>query len=204
MTRTLTSLRLWNSGDQNGLNDLVAAHLPWLRGHVRKRLGHHLRGKAETEDYLQDALVEFLRYGPRIVIDDEDRFRALLVRIVENSIRDKNDWFKARRRAISRERPLPSDTILNLDARCKPIDTPSAVARSNERKAWIRLGMELVDPDDRKILVLRQWNKLPYSKISEELNISEDAARMRCNRAMSRLADIVGRLRRGGPIESPS
>ena len=201
MKRTYDSLHRWNNGDRAALEELVSAHLSWLRAHVSNRLGPRLRRKAETEDFLQDALVEFLLYGPRIVIDDEDRFRALLVRIVENTLRDKNDWFKAKRRTISRERPLPPDTILNLDPRHDPPGTPSAEVDSNERRAWIRLGMELSGSDDREVLVLRNWDRLSFSEIGEELGISEDAARMRHKRAMGRLAETVGRLRRGQPIE---
>lgn len=204
MTSTIESLHRWNSGDRAGLNELVSAHLSWLRAHVSNRLGPRLRRKAETEDFLQDALVEFLRYGPRIAIDDEDRFRALLVRIVENTLRDRDDWFKAKRRTISRERPLPPDTILDLNPQHKPADSPSAAARANEREAMIRLGMELSDTNDRKILVLRHWDRLPFQLIGDTLDISKDAARMRHNRALRRLAKIVGRLRRGQSIEDPS
>jgi RNA polymerase sigma factor (sigma-70 family) len=142
-------------------------------------------------------MVQFLQYGPRIQINDEDHFRALLVRIVENGLRDKNDWFKARRRAISQECPLPSDTILCLDNPRQRVKTPSAAAQDSEREAWVRLGMELLEPEEREVLVFRQWENLSFAKIGERLGITADAARMRNNRAISRLGEIVGELRRG-------
>ena len=57
--------------------------------------------KVESSDIVQDAALQFLKYGPRFILSDEEKFRALLVRIVENVLRDKHDWFSARRRAIA-------------------------------------------------------------------------------------------------------
>lgn len=104
ITRNL--LRQWNEGDEQSLNKLMERHLPWIRNHAHHRVGPHLRSKGETCDYVQDAMVEFLRYGPRIRITDENHFRALLIRIVENTLRGKRDWFVAQRRNISRQMPL--------------------------------------------------------------------------------------------------
>lgn len=195
-TQTSQFLQRWHDGDPKGLEDLLARHLPWIRARVSKRMGPVLRRKAETTDYVQDAMVEFLRYGPRILISDGDHFRALLVRIVENALRDKHDWFTRRRRAVSRERPLPADTVLSLDPPRARMKTPSAAAGHHEREAWVRLGMELLEPEDREVLVLRQWENLSFAEIGERLGISKDAARMRNNRAVSRLGEIVGSLRR--------
>jgi RNA polymerase sigma-70 factor (ECF subfamily) len=119
------------------------------------------------------------------------------VRIAENVLRNKNDWFSARRREMARLRPLPADTILHLDPpKESKIKTPSQMAQANEEEAWIRLGMELIDPEDRGILVLRQWDNLSFPEIGERLGISEDAAWMRHSRALRRLGKTVGSLRR--------
>ena len=197
-SQTLLHLEQWNGGDPAGLDALLSRHLPWIRAHIRRRMGPLLRKKAESCDYLQDVMVEFLRYGPRIQVSAGAQFRALLVRIVESALRDKHDWFTARRRAISRERPLPPDTVLRIDPPRERSETPSVEADNHERQAWLRLGMELVDPGDREVLVLRQWDGLPFPEIGKRLALSEDAARMRYNRAVGRLADDVGRLRRHG------
>jgi hypothetical protein len=78
-SRTLGYLEQWKGGDPAGLDALLDRHLPWIRAHVRKRIGPLLRKKTESCDYLLDVIIEFLR--------------------------NKHDWFTARRRAISRERP---------------------------------------------------------------------------------------------------
>ena len=196
-SQTVQFLQAWNQGDRKGLDSLLAHHLPWIQAHVRKRLGSLLRNRGETVDFVQDAMIQFLQYGPRIQITDDNHFRALMMRIVENTIRDKHDWFTAKRRALSRENPLPRDTILCLDPPRARVRTPSMEAHESEQEAWIRLGMELMDPEDREVLILRQWEDLPFAEIGERLGLSEDAARMRNNRAVSKLGKIVGNLRRG-------
>jgi RNA polymerase sigma factor (sigma-70 family) len=160
-------------------------------------MGPLLRKKAETTDYLHDAMVDFLCYGPKIMISDENHFQALMTRIVENALRDKYDWFKARRRSISKERPLPSDTVLHLDRPDAAVKTPSAEAQHHEREAWIRLGMEFLDPKDREILILQKWDDLSFVEIGKRLGISPDAARMRHNSAVDRLTEKVQMLRHG-------
>jgi RNA polymerase sigma factor (sigma-70 family) len=190
-------LSRWNRGNEAALEQLLDRHLAWITNHGRRRVGPFLRGKAETADYVQDAVIEFLRYGPRIQISDDRHFRALLVKIVENTLRDRRDWFMAQRRWNSKLRPLPSDTVLSLDPPKHAVQRPSQEAVKHEREAWIRLGMELVDPEDRDIIVLHQWEGRTFADIARRLKITSDAARMRYTRAVMRLGRKVAHLQRG-------
>jgi RNA polymerase sigma-70 factor (ECF subfamily) len=187
----------WNSGDSKGLDALLERHLPWIHDQVRKRLGPQLRGKAETCDFVQDALIEFLRYGPRFTISSGATFRALLLKIVENTIRHKHDWFTARRRDIARENPLPSETVLSLDTPRGSTKTPSQSVAHHEEEAWVRLGLEVLDPQYREVLVLRKWDTLSFDEIGARLKITGNAAKMRHRRAVDRLAGCVWALRSG-------
>jgi len=193
---TSTSLSRFHSGDDKGLDALIKRHLAWIHNHVHRRLGSLLRKKGDTTDYVQDAIVQFLKYGPRFMISKDDDFRGLMVCIVENTLRDKRDWYTARRREIARERPLGSDTVLYLDPPKGSVKTPSKSADAHEREAWIRMGMELMDPKERGLIILRQWDKKSFVEIGKILEIDSDAARMRYNRAVGRLSEKVGYLRR--------
>jgi len=203
MKNTQTSLLLqqWHGGDEKALDSLLDRHLPWLRNHVRKRLGALLRRKGETNDYVQDAIVQFLKYGPRVVISDENHFRALLVRIVENSLRNNYDWFTALRRQAAREHPLSRDSVLYLDPPRDGVKTPSHSAKNHEQEAWVRFAMELLESEDREVLVLRQWEKMSFADIGKQVGISSEAAWMRHKRALNRLADKAWGLRQGKVAE---
>lgn len=143
---------------------------------------------------MHEAVVEALEYSPPFLIDDRDRFRGLLVRIVENVLRDRDDWYRARRRDMARERPLPSASVLQLEVEGS---SPSQAADRSEWEDWLRLGLEFLDAEDRTVILRRQWDGQDYESLGRELGVSADAARMRFNRALSRLAQVVERLKRG-------
>ena len=196
-TETAHFLKQWHEGDSDGLNALLERHLPWIREHVHQRIGPLLRKMGDTCDYVQDAMVQFLQYGPRFTVLSDEQFRSLVLQIVENALRNQHDRFVALRRKIALERPIPSDTVISLDPVRAPKKTPSMSAERHEREAWIRLGMEFLDPVDREIILLRKWDGLTFPKIGKCLGISKDAARMKHNRAVLKLSEKVGALRRG-------
>jgi len=203
-SKTSLFLKQWHCGDLDGLYALLQRHLPWIQSKVRQRMGPVLKKKAETSDYVQDVLTRFLKDGPRFVLSNEAAFRGLLLKIVENTLRDKHDWYTARRRAISKERPLPSDTILDLDSAQPKVRTPSKSAAFHEQEAWIRLGMEFLESKDREILVLRQWDGLSFAQIGERFGLKTNAAWKMHDRAVCRLGEVVSALRSGDELFSSS
>jgi RNA polymerase sigma factor (sigma-70 family) len=196
-TDTLQKLEQWHRGEKAGLDTLLKRNLDWIQARVRQRLGTKLRQRLESCDIVQDAALQFMQYGPRFLVSDERHFRALVARIVENILRDKHDWFEARRRAIARERPLPTDTVLYLNQKKDSVLSPSEDAQRNEEEAWIRLGIELLSPDDREVLVLHQWDHKSFNEIGKHFNITPESAWKRHKRAVKHLAEKIGDLRRG-------
>ncbi|MBL9077307.1 MAG: sigma-70 family RNA polymerase sigma factor [Planctomycetes bacterium] len=195
-------LRAWHRGDTSALDRLVAREMSWLSGHVRRRLGPLLRARHDTQDIVQEALLGALRDGPRFVVDDRRRLRALLARIVENVIRREHERFTAGRRDLRRDVALPaSDVVLDLTSRC-PFPRPSQAAAADEERAWIRLALELLDRDDRDVIVLREYRGLPFAAIAAEFASTEDAVRMQFSRALQRLGAALDRLRSGRLDES--
>ncbi len=195
--QTTMLLERWQDGDRPALEQLVELHLPWIRERVHRRLGPMLRQKAETGDIVQDAVIEILTYAPRFRIENGKLFRGLLAQMVENVLRGKHDWFTAKRRAVAKERQAAGDTILYLDAPIRGVTRPSVVAQRNEQQDWVRLGIEMLDPDSRDVVVLRQWEQLPFDEIGEKLEISTEAAKKRYQRALAKLSEIIGAMRRG-------
>ncbi len=193
-TSTRDLLTRMHGGDEDALRDLVARHLPWIRACVHERLGRKLRQRAETQDFVHEAVVEVLRHGPRFTVSSDEHFRALLGRIVENVLRGKHRRWAAERRDAAQERPLPTESVLDLDPRRAPATTASAAVDRREREAWLRLGMELLRPEDREVVELRQEG-LPFEEVGAELGVAANAARMRFDRALARLGALVVRLR---------
>ena len=191
---TLLLLRRWHAGDAAALDDLLRRELPWFQREVQHRMGNELRARTDADDIVQQALLNVLRHGPRFEVADTEHYRALLLRIVENTVRKLVRDGRREKRAAAREEPLPSGSVLALEA---GVTRPSAAADRNEKRAWVQLALELLDPDDREVILLRQWEGLPYAEIATRCAVSEDAARMRFERAVARLVRLVARLRAG-------
>jgi len=192
--QTLTLLQRWHGGDRQALEALLARDLPWLAAEVRRRMGKELLARTDVDDVVQQAAIAVLQSGPRFLIADRDHYRALMLRIVENTIRKQIRLGRQQKRAAAREEPLPSGSVVALDGSAT---RPSAAADRNERRAWVQLALELLADGDREIILLRQWEGLPFATVGEQLGIAEDAARMRFERALARLARTVQQLRSG-------
>lgn len=190
-------LRRWHAGDEAALTVLVHAQLPWLRALVERRLGGFLRDRGDPDDYLQEVVLDFLRDGPRFQVQSTAQLRALLARIVENTLRDRNDWYRAKRRFLAGQVSLPTDTVLQLDPALQRGTTPSQGAQRNEVREWVRLGIELLEPEDRKILLAREYEDRSFVEIGAELGMMPNAVRMRWVRAVGRLAELLQELRAG-------
>ena len=198
---TVRLLAQWHAGDAEAPAKLVALHLPWLHAQVEARLGPFLRAQAEPMDYLHDIMLAFLRDAPKFQVRDGTHLRSLLIRIAEHALRDKNDWFRAKRRDLARRVAVPSDSVLDLDSKLHVSSTPSRHAARNETREWIRLALELLDGADRKVLIEREYEQRSFEEIGRELNLSANAARMRWTRALARLTEVMQSLRAGNVPE---
>lgn len=194
---TVQLLRGWHAGDRAALEALIRENLPWIAAHVRGRLRPDIRNEAETMDFVQEAMLEVFEDGPRFEVASRAHFRGLFARIVENNIRDKVKWMHRQRRDRRREKGDAGDTVLKLDPPVRAVTTPSECAARNERQAWLRLALELLGPEDREVLRLREWEGLTFAEIGRHMGTGEEAARKRYHRALPKLAERVGELRGG-------
>jgi len=197
---TILLLQRWHAGETAAFEALLVRHLPWLQTYVHRRLGHLLRTRGETADYVQEAMIDALRYGPRVVVKDEDQFRALLGRIVENVLRDENDRFRTKKRDAGRERELPADSVLDLDAPKRDVTRPSQAAAREEERAWLRLALECLPPLERRLILRRDFEDAAFAELGVELGLAEDAARMRYRRAVVKLAERMEQIQRDGVV----
>lgn len=194
---TVHLLEAWHQGDREALGGLLDRNLDWIRAHVRKRLGDGMRRAGETQDFVQEAMVEVLESGPRFQVVDEAHFRRLLARIVENSIRGQHRFMHREKRDVRRERGVASDTVLRLDPAQSEVTRPSQHADREEHVAWVRLALEFLAPLDREVLWLHQYDELSFVEIATRLDMTADAVRMRFHRALPRLAKKVTELQKG-------
>jgi RNA polymerase sigma-70 factor (ECF subfamily) len=169
------------SGDRDALEGLLRRHAPVLRRWARGRLPGWARTYLDTDDLVQDTLVQTLgrldAFEPRGV----GAFQAYLRQAVLNRIR--NEMRNATRR------PLPA-----------PLDSAAASREvSPLERAMTRQGLEHYDralsrlpPADRDAVVARLEFGLSYQEIAAaQHRPSADAARVAVGRALLKLAGLL-------------
>ncbi|MEZ5966510.1 MAG: hypothetical protein R3F56_21925 [Planctomycetota bacterium] len=195
-TTTMDLLARWRARDMAALDALLRRDLDWIRRRVHAQVGPGLRAAGDTEDFVQDAAIELLKDGPRFVLSSRAQFRALLAQILANVLRAGHRRLHALKRDAGRNQPLPSDTVLDLDASCKQLARPEEAAALAEEREWLRLGVLLLDPDDQTVIDLH-WAGHTDEEIGECMGTNANAARMRRARATDRLARVVRKLKNG-------
>ena len=205
VSNTRDLLLRWHAGDEAALVTLVERDLDWIEAQARRRLGPRLRRRADTQDIVQETLIEVLRYGPRFVLSDRGHLRGLLARMVENVLRAQADHHGAQKRDLAREVGLGSaaaapDSVLELDPPAGAT-APDRAAERGELRDWVRLALELLEPGDRDLIVWRDFDEQPFAAIATRLGEGEDTVRMRHRRALPKLARILRSLQRGSITE---
>ena len=188
LERTNELIARLNAGDEAAYHELIASNQEWVRRRVRERLGPALRAKVETVDLVQSTMAEALRYRPNLRVAGREQFRALMARIVENVIRGFHDHVRAQCRDAAREEPLASGSVHAAPSRQVAPDELCASMEADER---LREALTRLRADDRRVLELRYFQQMAFADIGLELNLSADAARMKCSRAEAKLRDAL-------------
>jgi RNA polymerase sigma-70 factor (ECF subfamily) len=139
------------------------------------RLATVILGNAiEAEDAVADAALSAWRSRTRL--RETERFEAWFGRIVVNTCRDR---LRSRRRHPVAE--LPADEVRSPDG--DRADFRDAV---HARDAMSR-AFEVLEPDERIVLVLRFWLDLPVDAIAERVGIPAGTVKSRLHHATERL-----------------
>lgn len=192
---SLTRLARWRSGDPAALAELLTEFLPWLQAEVHANLGR-ASGPEDSQDLVQTAIVNFLSSGPRFIPGSEAQFRALLRRIALNEVIDLR-----RRAACVRAGRLEGGSGSGSQPPAQPYSSfafqrPSKVAERAEEAEWVRLALQFLSSEERRLLVAAEVEGCPWEDVAQELGLpSADAARVKAARLKPRLANLLRQLR---------
>lgn len=196
---TIRQLQRAVEGDQEILNDLLGRYRGRLRRMVRLRMDGRLRGRIDSSDVIQDAYLDATRRLGEYLENPKAPFFLWLRFLVGQKLIDLyRHHFEVKARDVRREElrlfhgALPQATSEVLAAQLLGhYTTPTQAVVRAEMKLRLEEALNSMDPVDREILALRQFEHLSNSEAAQELGIEESAASKRFIRALRRLKQIL-------------
>jgi RNA polymerase sigma-70 factor, ECF subfamily len=180
---TYSLLERAKGGDRDALEVLFARHIPALRRWASGRLPRWVRDVADTQDLVQDSVLQVFKRVEAFEPRGNGALQAYLRQAVMNRIRNE---FRSKGRRPSFEdidEQAPAD-------RTSPLE---AAIRQEQLDRYDNALSRLSD-QERDLIVARVEVGLTYEEIAEVLGKpSWNAARMATARALLRLADELKR-----------
>lgn len=156
-------------GFPEALNELYRRYQQPIHGFFRRRIADSSRAEELTQETFLALLRAANRYEPRAL------FRTYLYAIALKILR------AYRRKAIFRAAFLGrSETISDLGRQ-----------DATETGLWIRRAIGQLEPTDREILLLREFEQLSYAEIADLLHLPINTVRSRLFRARIALRELL-------------
>ena len=181
--RTTTLLQRAQGGDVEAIEELMARYRPRLVRWAAGRLPAYSRGAAETQDIVQDTMLQAFRRLGEIEIRGEGTLQAYLRQCLLNGIRMQ----------IRRAKRKPSGSS-DLKEPESPEPSPIDAAIGAEAAAGYERALATLSDTDREIIVAH----VEFGCSHEELarltgKASANTARIALRRALARLAAAMAR-----------
>ena len=173
------------AGDEDALDQLYRRYLPHLTRWARGRLPRWARDLVNTEDVVQETMMQSLRHVEHIEYRSEGAFQRYLRTALKNRIR--NEIRKAHRTPLAK-------TLGDETAR-QP--TPLEALIGREAVEVFETAFAQLNPKDQEAITARLEMGLKYQQVAEALELaSPDAARMAVKRAIQRLVQRMSDVKR--------
>lgn len=180
-------------GDAAAMDALVDRHRRSLCDFLDHRIGPDLQGRLDASDVVHDTFLEAIRR-----MDDFLRRRPMPFRVwlrktaYQRLLMLRRRHLGAGRRDARREIALPDASSIGLAQRLAcPASSPGHKAERAEQVKRVQLALRQLAVDDREVLLMRNFEDLPYAEVAVLLDITADAARQRHGRALMRLSQLL-------------
>jgi RNA polymerase sigma-70 factor (ECF subfamily) len=182
------------NGDERAFEQLVRKYQQTVFNVVYHNIGY----KADVEDVAQKVFSKIYFSLPKF--DNKRPFFPWLYRIAVNQCYDELRRARRRKYRTFTELSLEeTEAIDNLISRSEP--PPLRTEENREMYALLHKMLDQIPAQQKKAIVLRDLEDVPYEQMAEILGCTEQAARLKVFRARARLRDLMDRsLRRKGLV----
>ncbi|HVT29443.1 MAG TPA: sigma-70 family RNA polymerase sigma factor [Lacipirellulaceae bacterium] len=185
-------------GDSRAWRRLVEDHRDGLRRMVALRMDRRLQGRIDPSDIIQESYIDAARRLPEYVANPKMPFFIWLRWLVGQRMMEQHRrHLGVQARDVTREVSLyqgafpeatTADLATNLLGR---LDSPSQEAIQVEQRKRLQEALDLLEPIDREVLVLRHFEQLSNGETAEVLNLDKSAASKRYTRALLHLKSAL-------------
>jgi RNA polymerase sigma-70 factor (ECF subfamily) len=174
----------YRGGDKQALEDLFARHLPRLQRWAKGRLPKWARDVADTQDLVQETLLQTFNRLDKFEPAREGALQAYLRQAVMNRIRDE----------IRRKARRPAHEELEGTGPADPARSPLEEAVGMEEIERYESALARLRPEEREAIILRVELGHSYEEVARLLEKpTSGAAHKATKRALVRLAEEMAR-----------
>ena len=173
--------------------ELFERHRRCIRDLVRLRMDARLRSRVDLSDIVQEAEIDAFRRFEDFMERQPMPFHLWLRKTArERLLMLYRRHIGASIRSVDRELPLPNASSVSLAKQLSAnVASPSQEINDRELAAKVRRAVAALPDMDREILLMRNYEDLPYAEIACILEIESATARKRNGRALIRLHQLL-------------
>ena len=182
-------------GSDTALGKLLEGEKSWLLRRIRSRLPRGVERRVGGSDILQLTAMNVMSARERFENQGLPAFRRFVATVADRVLADelkresaqKRNWERHVHRGVQTTAPGtdPLEQVAALQT------SPSEVAMREEHLDLIKECFRKLNAHDRTIIRMIDYEQLGYEDTCQLLDISQDAARQRHHRAVSRLRALV-------------
>lgn len=140
-----------------------------------------------ASDLVQETIKDALRDFEQFRGTSEKELLSWLTKILSNRIADAVRDSQRQKNDIRKQVSL-DDEARSIELSLTDSDgTPSAHVMAQEESRRVHDAINQLNQESRQVIRLRNWEKLPFHKIGQQLGISEAGARKRWAKALDEL-----------------
>jgi RNA polymerase sigma-70 factor (ECF subfamily) len=192
-------------GDRQALTDLFQRHRDRLRHMVDLRMDARLQGRVDASDVLQDAFLDAATSLDTYLLgSDLPPFLWLRCVVSQRLAVYHRRHLGAKMRDVGQEVSLYRDALPQASSAALAsmllgrLTSPSNAAIRAEQVLRVQEALNALDPLDREVIALRQFEELSRAETAQVLGITEEAGAKRYMRALRRLKAVLA-AHPGGP-----
>ncbi|PAY19366.1 hypothetical protein CKO51_11810 [Rhodopirellula sp. SM50] len=187
-------LRAAKSGSQQAMSQLIRLSQPYLMAIANAEMNSDIAAKVGASDVVQNSMLSAQRCIADFNGESREELLAWLRGILLKDLKQTNRHYRAAKRNVNLELPLPDESVGNPASRFVDLgDSPSTAAALKEQEGQLHRAIETLSEIEREVIKLRNWQRLSFVEIGLRTQRSADAARKLWSRAIVRLQKEMDR-----------